>query len=234
MTASVKDSHVVDTVVLDIDGVLVLETSAGSTAGEEIIVLHEGLESRLEDLNVEVVFLTHRSRPEAGAILGAAGLGPRWLRRCLCANDIFASAVSSGQWLRLARHGMRKSLALPCLRKRFGVDPQNCLFIDDRIDNVIDMCGRGIGLGAVAPSAVDPAGVVTTFDFDEIAAIVNAPRARPAGELCEFPVLRLHPRKILVASHNRTGLVTRQAAWNGFNLARRVASVVRRGFRSRS
>ena len=231
MTAPDRDHGALATVVLDIDGVLVLETSTGERSGEEVLLLHEDLDARLAGLGAEVVFLTHRSRPEARAILGAAGLGERWLDRCLCANDIFTSALTSGQWLRLAREGMRKSLVLPGLRRRFGCRPEHCLFVDDRIDNVLDMCRWGVGLGAVAPSEVDPAGIVTTFDFEEVAEIIRRPPL--AGELKGAPVLRLQPREIRVASHHRTGLTTHRAARNGFNLVRWSASMVRRGLRGR-
>jgi len=231
MTAPARDHRAIETVVLDIDGVLVLETSTGDRSGEEVLLLHENLAVRLAGLGAEVVFVTHRSRPEAAAILGAAGLRGRWLDRCLCANDIFTSALTSGQWLRLAREGMRKSLVLPGLRKRFGCRLEHCLFVDDRIDNVLDMCGWGVGLGAVAPSGVDPAGVVTTFDFEEVAEMVRlAPLARDREGA---PVLRLQPREIRVASQHRTGLTTHHAARNGFNFVRWSASMVRRGLRRR-
>jgi hypothetical protein len=231
MTAPARDHRAIETVVLDLDGVLVLETSTGDRSGEEVLLLHEDLAVRLAGLGAEVVFVTHRSRPEAAAILGAAGLGGRWLDRCLCANDIFKSALTSGQWLRLAREGMRKSLVLPGLRKRFGCRLEHCLFVDDRIDNVLDMCGWGVGLGAVAPSGVDPAGVVTTFDFEEVAEMVRlAPLARDREGA---PVLRLQPREIRVASQHRTGLTTHHAARNGFNFVRWSASMVRRGLRRR-
>lgn len=226
MTAPERKCRGVKTVVLDIDGVLVLETSVAGSS-EEVLVLHDGLESRLEQLGAEVFFLTHRSRPEAEAILGAAGLGRRWLDRCLCANDILSSAVLSGQWLRLASHGMRKSLALPRLRSRFGVSPSRCLFVDDRLDNVLDMCRGGIGVGAVAPSGVDAVGSVTTFDFDEVAEIVRT--HQPAVEE-GAAVLHLRPHEIRIESQHRTGLVTRHTARNGFNIARRSAAIIRRGF----
>ena len=87
------------------------------------------------------------------------------------------------------------------------------------------------GLGAVAPSGVDPAGVVTTFDFEEVAEMVRlAPLARDREGA---PVLRLQPREIRVASQHRTGLTTHHAARNGFNLVRWSASMVRRGLRRR-
>ena len=233
MTVPERDCRGVETVVLDIDGVLVLETSATGSSEEEVLVLHDGLESRLERIGAEVVFLTHRSRPEAEAILGAAGLGRRWLARCLCANDILSSAVLSGQWLRLARHGLRKSLALPKLRSRFGVSPARCLFVDDRLDNVLDMCRGGVGIGAVAPSGVDAVGSVTTFDFDEIAEIVRSHQPAVAGAGMAA-VLHLRPQEIRIESQHRTGLETRHTARNGFNIARRSAAMVRRGFRRRS
>jgi len=230
MTALERDCRGVETVVLDIDGVLVLETAAAGSS-EEVLVLHDGLESRLEQIGAEVVFLTHRSRPEAEAILGAAGLGRRWLARCLCANDILSSAVLSGQWLRLACHGLRKSLALPKLRSRFGVRPAQCLFVDDRLDNVLDMCRGGIGVGAVAPSGVDAVGDVTTFDFDDIAEIVRTYQPAVAGE---GSVLHLRPQEIRIESQHRTGLVTGHTARNSFNIARRSVAMVRQGFRRRS
>jgi len=233
MTAPERKCRGVETLVLDIDGVLVLETSATGSSEEEVLVLHDGLESRLERIGAEVVFLTHRSRPEAEAILGAAGLGRRWLARCLCANDILSSAVLSGQWLRLASHGMRKSLALPRLRSRFGVSPAQCLFVDDRLDNVLDMCRWGVGIGAVAPSGVDAVGSVTTFDFDEIAEIVRSHQLEVAGA-GGSAVVHLRPQEIRIESQHRTGLVTRHTARNGFNIARRSAAMVRRGFRRRS
>ena len=231
MTAPERDCRGVETVVLDIDGVLVLETSATGSSEEEVLVLHDGLESRLEQIGAEVFFLTHRSRPEAEAILGAAGLGRRWLDRCLCANDILSSAVLSGQWLRLASHGMRKSLALPRLRSRFGVSPSRCLFVDDRLDNVLDMCRGGIGVGAVAPSGVDAVGSVTTFDFDEVAEIVRTHQPAVEGGAA---VLQLRPHEIRIESQHRTGLETRHTARNGFNIARRSVALIRRGFRQRS
>ena len=230
MTVPERDCRGVETVVLDIDGVLVLETSAAGSS-EEVLVLHDGLEARLEQIGAEVVFLTHRTRPEAEAILRAAGLGRRWLDRCVCANDILSSAVLSGQWLRLARHGMRKSLALPRLRSRFGVSPARCLFVDDRLDNVLDMCRAGIGVGAVAPSGVDAVGSVTTFDFDEVAEIVRTHQPAIAGGAA---VLHLRPQEIRIESQHRTGLVTRHTARNGFNIARRSAAIIRQGFRRRS
>lgn len=230
MTAPERKCRGVETVVLDIDGVLVLETSVAGSS-EEVLVLHDGLDSRLEQIAADVFFLTHRSRPEAEAILGAAGLGRRWLDRCLCANDILSSAVLSGQWLRLASHGMRKSLALPRLRSRYGVSPARCLFVDDRLDNVLDMCRGGIGVGAVAPSGVDAVGGVTTFDFDDIAEIVRTYQPAVAGV---GAVLHLRPQELRIESQHRTGLVTRHTARNSFNIARRSAAIIRQGFRRRS
>jgi hypothetical protein len=232
MTASDRDQSAVETLVLDIDGVLVIEASAGSPSGAEVLLLHENLDARLGAIGAEVFFLTHRSRPEAAAILDAAGLSGRWLGRCLCANDIFKSALTSKQWLRLLRHGMQKSLALPELRRRYGVRPERSLFVDDRIDNVLDMCGRGIGLGAVAPSSVDAAGMVTTFDFDEVSEIVSTHRWPDGAHAAA--VRHLRPHAIRIDHQRRTGLGTLRSSRNVFNLARRSAAMIRKGFRRRS
>ena len=56
--------------------------------------------------------------------------------------------------------------------------------------------------------------------------------AATARRFCEegAAVLHLRPHEIRIESQHRTGLVTRHTARNGFNIARRSAAIIRRGF----
>ena len=216
-------------IVLDIDGVIAMEVSMGTPPSDEILLLHKELKTSLEKFDAEIIFLTHRSRQEAAAILKAAGLETRWTRNCLTANDILWSALASGQLLTLFRYGLRKNLVLPLLKKRFGFRPEQILFLDDRQDNVVNMLQGGVGCGLVAPSVINGPDMISTFDFEEVIDIFRNWQSR--GQMngsFNASVRRLNPRNQAIEPWCRTGLNTHHTAKNLINRCRRAANFTRR------
>lgn len=210
--------------LLDLDGVVVFESGPPMLPGREILRLHAGLEAALRGLGAPVVVLTHRSRREALHILDAAGLPRDALAGVLAAEDLFRAGLRHGGARGLLRWGLRKSWVLPLVEERFGVPPGRTAFVDDRLDNLEDLLGHGLGLALHAPSdiATGDAGLVS-FELDEAVRLFAAWAAGtlPGG------LVSLAPAEAAVAAWQRTGLHTRRQGLHAFNLARRVGRLAR-------
>jgi hypothetical protein len=192
--------------LLDLDGVVVFETGPPLSDSLEILALHTLLVDHLATLGLRTFVLTHRSRAEARRILRAAQVPSESLGGVFAAEDLFKAGLRSGRWGALAKGGLRKSLILPVIERRFKVDRSRAAFIDDRVDNVEDMTAAGIGLVLHAPSAIGVDGrSIETFDFAEAA---DAVRRWARGEAID-KVVKLSPVTSSVEGFRRTGHNTR-------------------------
>jgi hypothetical protein len=211
--------------LLDLDGVVVLEMAPPHVENLEIVLLHEFLDEVLRDLGVPVVVLTHRSRAEANRILQSAGLTEKELTGVVAAEDIFFAALRSGSPWQLLRRGLKKSWALSVVERRYGVARERIAFIDDRLDNLEDLLAHGIGLALHVPSGIEPDGSsLVSFDFHQVVRLLKDWNGgRPVQNIVE-----VDPRSIEMNSWCRTGLDTRRPGRNPFNLMRRYGRWVRR------
>ena len=211
--------------LLDLDGVVVLELRSPHLAKLEIIVLHDLQDEGLKALGVPIVVLTHRSRAEAKRILAAAGLTMGVITGVLAAEDILQAALLSGRPWSLLRHGLKKSWVLSILEKRYGIARDQVAFIDDRRDNLEDMLSHGLGLALHAPSGISADGAtITSFDFEHAGNLMKA----WGGTRRVTEIQPLQPREIHSALWVRTGLNTRREALSAFNTARLFGRGVRR------
>lgn len=205
--------------LLDLDGVIVHEAETADQSGRELLRLHQDLPQRLADIPCPKVIVTHRSRPEAETILQAAHLSDRDLQMVVTAEDLLRVGLRYNV-LRLLRRGLRKNLILPVLWGRFGVDPSRMIFIDDRLDNLEDMVGDGLGLGLHAPLVDGEDGTLLSFRFEELSEQIHAWRAAgcPAGAITS-----LAPVPVELAVLGRSGRDTRNDSRHAFNFVRSLA-----------
>ena len=211
--------------LLDLDGVVVLEIGPPLLPDLEILTLQEDIIHSIATLDAAVVILTHRSRAEADRILKAASIAPETLAGVMAAEDLLISAARHRQLGRMLRDGLRKSLILPEVERRFGVPRQRTALIDDRIDNVQDMVARGLGLALHVPSEVVPDGKsILTFD---LAPTLQIFQDWTNGALKPKVVTVPTTRRVML-SPRRTGLNTRLEGRHTFNIARRLANISRR------
>lgn len=216
------DSHLL---LLDLDGVVVLESGPPLCEQLEIIALHDLIADSIAKLDAPVVVLTHRSRAEARRILAAAGLQKPVLSGIMAAEDLFLSGFRHRRVGRLMRGGLRKSLILPEVERRYGVKRGQMALIDDRIDNVEDMVKAGLGLVMHAPSAIGPdEKSIVTFDFASALDVFR----QWTREGQHGAVINLPPVMLAADVARRTGHSTARDSDHFFNRARRVASVFRR------
>ncbi len=210
--------------LLDLDGVAVLEVAPPYVEFREIIRLHEFLDEVLRDLGVPVVVLTHRSRAEANRILQSIALKETKLAGVVAAEDIFLAALRSGRPWRLLGRGLKKSWALSVVEQRYGVSRQRIAFIDDRLDNLQDLLVHGVGLALHVPSSVEADGSsLVSFDFYQVARLLKDwDGARPVPQIVE-----VEPKSIKMGSWCRTGFDTRRPGRNPFNRVRRYGRWVR-------
>jgi len=209
--------------LLDLDGVVVIEIAPPHVAKLEIILLHELIDEILGNVHVPIVVLTHRSRAEANLILQSAGLTDREVAAVIAAEDILKAALKSGRRWLLLRHGLKKSWILPEVEKRYGVARRDIAFIDDRHDNLEDMLENGIGLAILAPSgmAIDGLNLVS-FDLKQIVRLLEDWK----GERVPH-ILTLASREISIERWRRTGVGTNQGSQHIFNKARRYGRMIR-------
>jgi hypothetical protein len=204
--------------LLDLDGVSALERRSPADNSLEILRLHDDMAALLARFECKVVVLTHRSRKEALKILHAIGL-TGW-----GADDVFAAeqllwARGRSPW-RILRDGLVKSAALPDIEARYGVSRQCMAIIDDREGNLTDLVGAGVGLGLMAPSAIDEeAAEITSFDLLEAVQIFAA--WRDGGKPGQ--IRSLTPRTIGGPNARRTGMNTGRDGAHLFNWTRYVA-----------
>ncbi|WP_428488731.1 HAD family hydrolase [Rhodopila sp.] len=200
--------------LLDLDGVIVFEMAPPYVKKLELVLLHDLLVNALEALGVPVVVLTHRSRAEAAVILDSAGLR-KGVAGLMAAEDILSAAFAYGTPWQLLRKGLRKSWALPAIERRYQVDRKNMAFIDDRLDNIQDLVGSGVGIALHAPSGIDGDGSLISFDFGQIVHVLrdchndSAPR-----------IVSIVPRLVAQSEWYRTGINTGSFAMSPFNRLR--------------
>ncbi len=121
----------------------------------------------------------------------------------MAAEDILSAALAYGTLWQLLRKGLRKSWALPAIERRYRVDRKNIAFIDDRLDNIEDLVGNGVGLALHAPSGINNDGSIITFDFQQVAGMLR----EGSGERMP-PILSIAPRIVTDSELNRTGIGT--------------------------
>jgi len=208
--------------LLDLDGVLVVETAPSATADSEIVLLHKTLAETITPLTCPVVVLTHRSKSEARLILSAMKLGSVPF---VAAEDLYASARRQAGFGSLFLRGLAKSWILPEIEALYGISRANIAFIDDNEKNAGDMLAAGIGLALLAPSSISPDGTtLTTFSMDEAIGLVQ----RWTGSGHRGGGLRsLTPVEVAIDPSSRTGMSTKRASRHAFNAARRVARLTR-------
>jgi hypothetical protein len=211
--------------LLDLDGVVVFETGPPLLPDLEILALQEDIIHSIATLDAAVVILTHRSRAEADRILRAATIAQAKLAGVMAAEDLVISAARHRQLGRMLRHGLRKSLILPEVERRFGVPRRRTALIDDGIDNVQDMVASGLGLALHVPSEVTPDGEsILTCDLASTLQIFQdwtkgAPKPN---------VVTLAKTRRVVMSLRRTGLNTKREGRHAFNAARSLGNICRR------
>jgi len=211
--------------LLDLDGVVVFEIGPPLLPDLEILALPEEVIHSIATLNAGVVILTHRSRAEADRILGAARIAQAKLAGVMAAEDLVISAARNRQLGRMLRKGLRKSLILPEVERRFGVSPQRTALIDDGIDNVQDMVASGLGLALHVPSEVPPDGEsILMCDLASTLQIFQDwTKGAPKPNVVTLPKTR-H----VVMSLRRTGLNTTRERRHMFNAARSLGNICRR------
>jgi hypothetical protein len=210
--------------LLDLDGVVVLEHGPPWLKQLEILRLHDSLVQVLQELTVPIVVVTHRSRAEAKRILLAAGVGTQVSRHVAAAEDLALAALRHRGISRLMTRGLRKSLILPALELRYGISRQSMALIDDRQDNLDDMLSQGLGFAIHAPSSVTADGDLITFGISELRDVFLRWREGLPGPR----LVRLTPRSLTLANCGRTGVCTTAAGAHTFNRLRSVAQRARR------
>jgi hypothetical protein len=208
--------------LLDLDGVIVLECDPPVVERREILRLHQSL-SLLTDLGDPVVVLTLRSRSEAWRLLEAAGLSHGDIAGIRAAEDLLRAGLHPWRLVGLVAGGLRKSLVLPGLLKEFGVAAADVAIIDDMVSNLDDLAAHGVGLAIHAPSELEPGGSgFTSFDLSEAAHAIHA--WRETGGVQRI-ALKAVPRE--VEPWSRTGLCSTAEGRHAFNNARNFARPLR-------
>lgn len=216
--------------LLDLDGVVVLEIAPPLVARRELMRLHDALGDLLQ-LGMKVVVLTHRSRREALTILEAAGLSPSQLSGVLAAEDLLIEGLRHGRFLQLARRGLAKDLCLPLLERRFAIPRQAMAMIDDRAVNLRGLLDAGLGMALLAPSSIDGSSAsITTFS---LASAVVRLQQWAAGERSER-LTRLEEQVVAIKDLARTGMDASARGRHLFNRLRRVGFHLRSRLRALS
>jgi hypothetical protein len=204
--------------LVDLDGVIVFEHRPQKSLRREIILLHTTLSESVSSLSCPILFLTHRSRAEAEAIL--IGMDLSFEISIIAAEDLYACARRRAGLRELFRWGLRKSWIIPELEKQYGINRDRFAFIDDNAKNANDLLGAGIGLALLAPSEISEDGLtLTTFEMAE--ATQRILEWESNGKLASG-LVQLAPKHIPIAEWSRTGINVRKQSRHAFNLGRRV------------
>jgi len=205
--------------LLDLDGVVILEARGSCPEQREILLLHRDLGAQLKAARRPTLILTHRSRREAEYILGSAGLTTAHYVRLIAAEDLFKQACATLQFRQLIRAGLEKALALPVVEKITGRSRDDVVIVDDRQHNLDSLVAAGAGLALKAPSNLSGDGrTVTTFDVTAALRSLDQWHAERsiARQRNLAPVT--HP----IAPWQRSGLSTVDLDQHAFNRARRI------------
>ncbi len=215
--------------LLDLDGVVVYEGGPPLLDGVEILRLHERIADRLASLSIPVVVLTHRSRTEAARILQAVGLPTGSLAGVMTAEDLAKAAVRHGRFRTLLTQGLRKSLILPVVEKRFGVRREAMALIDDRVENLEDLIAAGIALAIHAPSHESAEGRLVSFNLDEAIEVIRLWKS----DLVAKRYVCLSPQELPLDASRRTGLCTTRQGRHAFNVLRTTVRRLRQSIQRR-
>jgi hypothetical protein len=211
--------------LLDLDGVVVFELGPPLLPDQEILAIQDESIESIATLDAAVVILTHRSRAEADRILRAARITQAKLAGVFAAEDLVISAARHRQLGRMLRHGLRKSLILPEVERRFGIPRQRTALIDDQLDNVQDMIASGLGLVLHVPSEVVPdcESILTSDLASTLQIFQDWANGTPQPKVITVPQTRR-----IAMSLQRTGLNTRREGRRAFNAARSLGNISRR------
>ena len=160
--------------LFDLDGVLVTAGVGDTQAGREIIRIHPELDGLLQPFDFPVGVLSHRSRREVSQILDVLRFDSLDSRFVFSANDIAFGNPTPGRIVSLLRHGARKSRILAQLFSRYGIEPNDVIFIDDREENVDDMARAGVGLAIHVPAARLENDRILTYAPEELVETIGA------------------------------------------------------------
>lgn len=112
---------------------------------------------------------------------------------------------------------------MPELFHKYGTDPARLCFVDDRLSNIRDMLGAGVGLGLLAPHVRHTLSSLRTFKFQEIVdrflvwAESVEKNSTAGGQFFE-----LTARQQILEEWCRTGVNTRRTSRSVFNAVRRI------------
>lgn len=207
--------------LLDLDGVLVLEGVPPLTAGRELLRLHPDL-ALLDALDMPMAVLTHRSRREAERILAAIGFNATRLVAVVSAQDILSEALRQGDVLVLLRGGLAKRHALSLIERTTGIGRNDIAMIDDRDINLRSLLDAGLGYALLAPSAVAEDGAsLTTFELEQAVEHLSN------GCLRRGSLMRLDEACLPRGDWQDTGLCTAAEERSIFNVLRRLGFRIR-------
>ncbi len=210
--------------LIDLDGVLVVEAEPPAVPSRELLLLHENLHRHLAGMAARKVILTHRSRREAGAILKALRLEAPLIEGYLAAEDLFAVAWREVGAFGLFRGGLRKSAMLGALEDRLSMKRTNFAIIDDNRINIDGMLAHGIGLALHAPIGL-AGGELISFDWSAAdKALVEWSAGSPQA-LVSLPEVNRPLER-----WQSTGIHTRREGQHLFNAVRLAGHRLRRAF----
>ncbi len=218
--------------LIDLDGVLVIDDKGDSRIGQEILRVHRNLAVELDAFSFPVAILTHRSRHEAYQLIAALGLEPGRLAGVFSVNDIVFCNLSVNGVFSLLYRGSRKSRILPLISRRLNVLAANIAFIDDRQENVNDMSAHGVGLAVKVPSArLQDGNNLLTFDLTETLSRIQAwlqNSGRENGEYREKQIIEVPPVLLEVSSQLYSGVKLQRQQGDFYGRIRWVLKSIRR------
>lgn len=168
-------NHRPQTILLDLDGVVIYGGNPAAGASATAYLLHPELAKHLCCMQgVYVILLTHRSGKEAKLLATALrGLGVP-IKGVVSASSLLWSAVKGGDLASLARRGISKGFAIKILKHRYSLRREQMIAVDDHEEILREIVEAGAAKGFLAPFS-DQGDSVWTFDFNELITYLNNP-----------------------------------------------------------
>jgi hypothetical protein len=215
--------------LVDLDGVLVLERCMAGGRPGEILVLHQGLGPMFEAVRQEAMVVTHRSRREARQLVHASGLEPGHFIRIFAAEDLLIAACGGLAVRRLLSNGLEKAFALGRAEKLTGMPREAMAVIDDRQGNLDVLLEAGVGLALKAPAALSADGrSIVSFDMADVLDRLPSWHANRKA----VRQIDLAPVGHEIYEWQRSGLSTQLLRKGAFNRSRRVAAALRKSHKT--